>query len=96
MIPIPVEVDAMLAILNLPKEMSNNDIFREHQGLVMEMIRSIVMQQFYEHETNDELSENNPQLPRYPIAPSLCHLATPSPRHPVTSQNLQPIHFSWH
>lgn len=24
MIPIPVEVDAMLAILNLPKEMGNN------------------------------------------------------------------------
>ena len=46
MIPIPVETDAMHAILNLPKEMSNNDIFREHQGLVLEMIRSIVLQQF--------------------------------------------------
>ena len=39
MIPIPVEVDAMLAILNLPREMTNNGIFREHQGLVLEMIR---------------------------------------------------------
>ncbi len=42
MIPIPVETDAMLAILNLPKEMSNNGIFKEHQGLVMEMIHSLV------------------------------------------------------
>jgi len=39
-IPIPVETDIMLAILNLPKEMSNNAIFKEHQGLVMEMIHS--------------------------------------------------------
>jgi hypothetical protein len=30
----------MLAILNLPKEMSNNGIFKEHQGLVLEMIHS--------------------------------------------------------
>jgi len=58
-IPIPVEVDAMLAILNLPKEMSNNGIFREHQGLVMEMIRSIVLQQFYDHATHDDLSEDD-------------------------------------
>ncbi len=62
MIPIPVEVDAMLAILNLPKEMTNNDIFREHQGLVMEMIRSIVLQQFYDHATHDDLSEDDPLL----------------------------------
>lgn len=62
MIPIPVETDAMLSILNLPKEMSNNGIFREHQGLVMEMIRSIVLQQFYEHATNDDLPEDDPLL----------------------------------
>ena len=62
MIPIPVETDAMLSILNLPKEMSNNGIFREHQGLVMEMIRSIVLQQFYDHATHDDLSEDDPLL----------------------------------
>ncbi|MDP3113267.1 MAG: hypothetical protein Q8M98_00695 [Candidatus Cloacimonadaceae bacterium] len=32
MIPIPVEIDAMLAILNLPKEMGDNGIFKEHKG----------------------------------------------------------------
>jgi len=61
-IPIPVETDAMLSILNLPKEMSNNGIFREHQGLVMEMIRSIVLQQFYDHATHDDLPEDDPLL----------------------------------
>lgn len=34
----------MLAILNLPKEMASNGIFKEHQGLVMEMIHSLVLQ----------------------------------------------------
>jgi len=29
-IPIPVEIDALLAILNLPKEMGDNGIFKEH------------------------------------------------------------------
>lgn len=62
MIPIPVETDAMLAILNLPKEMSDNGIFREHQDLVMEMIRSIVLQQFYDHATHDDLPEDDPLL----------------------------------
>ena len=62
MIPIPVETDAMLAILNLPKEMSQNGIFKEHQGLVIEMIHSIVLQQFYDHATHDDLPEDDPLL----------------------------------
>ena len=62
MIPIPVETDAMLAILNLPKEMSNNGIFKEHQGLVMEMIHSFVLQQIYDHATHDDLPEDDPLL----------------------------------
>jgi hypothetical protein len=31
-IPIPVEIDTMLAILNLPKGMSDNGIFKEHNA----------------------------------------------------------------
>jgi hypothetical protein len=52
----------MLAILNLPKEMSNNGIFKEHQGLVMEMIHSFVLQQIYDHATHDDLPEDDPLL----------------------------------
>mgnify|MGYP000901794273 CR=1 FL=1 len=37
MIPIPVEIDAMLAILNLPKEMSNNGI-RDATRLAIQML----------------------------------------------------------
>ena len=62
MIPIPVETDAMLAILNLPKEMSNNGIFKEHQGLVMEMIHSLVLQEHYDRATHEDMPEEEPFL----------------------------------
>ncbi len=62
MIPIPVEIDAMLAILNLPKEMANNGIFKEHQGLVLEMIRSIVEQESYDQAIQEDLPEQDPLL----------------------------------
>ena len=62
MIPIPVETDAMLAILNLPKEMSNNGIFKEHQGLVLEIIHSLVLQEHYDRATHDDLPEEEPFL----------------------------------
>ncbi len=62
MIAIPVETDIMLAILNLPKEMANNGIFKEHQGLVMEMIRSIVEQEYYDRAIQEDLPEQDPLL----------------------------------
>ena len=62
MIPIPVETDVMLAILNLPKEMSNNGIFKEHQSMVMEMIHSLVLQEHYDLATHDDLPEEDPLL----------------------------------
>jgi len=61
-IPIPVETEAMLAILNLPKEMANNGIFKEHQGLVLEMIHSLVLQKHYDQATCEDLPEENPLL----------------------------------
>jgi len=61
-IPIPVETDAMLAILNLPKEMSNNGIFKEHQGLVLEMIHSLVLQEHFDRATHEDMPEEEPFL----------------------------------
>jgi len=61
-IPIPVEIDVMLAILNLPKEMSNNGIFKEHQGLVLEMIHSLVMEEHYDRATHEDMPEEEPFL----------------------------------
>lgn len=46
MIPIPVETLEVLAVLNLPKEMADNVIFKEHQGLVLETIRSLVLDNY--------------------------------------------------
>ena len=37
----------MLAILNLPKEMGDNGIFKEHKAIVMETIRTLVLQVHY-------------------------------------------------
>jgi len=61
-IPVPVETDAMLTILNLPKEMSNNGIFKEHQGLVLETIHSLVLQEHFDRATHDDLPEEEPFL----------------------------------
>ena len=62
MIPIPVETDTMLSILNLPKEMGDNAIFKEHQGLVLEMIHAIVLQEHYDRAIQEELPEDDPLL----------------------------------
>ncbi len=62
MIAIPVETNAMFAILNLPKEMGDNGIFKEHRGLVMEMIHSLVLQEHYDHAIHDDLPEEEPFL----------------------------------
>jgi len=61
-IPIPVETDAMLAILNLPKELGDNGIFKKHRGLVMEMIHTLVLQEHYDQATHDDLPEEKPLL----------------------------------
>ena len=62
MIPIPVDTKEVLAVLNLPKEMANNSIFKEHQGLVLEMIHSLVLQEHYDRATHDDLPEEEPLL----------------------------------
>ena len=62
MIPIPVEIDAMLAILNLPKEMGDNGIFKEHKAIVMETIRTIVLSEHYNRAIQDDIPEDDPFL----------------------------------
>ncbi len=62
MIPIPVEIDAMLAILNLPKEMGDNGIFKEHRTLVLEMVRSVVLPEHYTRAIQEDIPEDDPFL----------------------------------
>jgi hypothetical protein len=61
-IPIPVEIDAMLAILNLPKEMGDNVIFKEHKGLVLETIRNLVLDNYYQDAIRNDYPEDDPFL----------------------------------
>ena len=62
MIPIPVEIDAMLAILNLPKEMGDNGIFKEHRTLVLEMVRSVVLPEHYTRAIQEDMPEDDPLM----------------------------------
>ena len=62
MIPIPVETNEVLAVLNLPKEMADNVIFKEHRGLVLETIRSLVLDNFYQDATRVDYPEDDPFL----------------------------------
>jgi len=61
-IPIPVEAIEVLAVLNLPKEMADNVIFKEHKELVMETIRSLVLDNFYQDATRNDYPEDDPFL----------------------------------
>ena len=62
MIPIPVETSDVLAVLNLPKEMVDNVIFKEHKGLVMETIRSLVLDNFYQDAIRNDYPDDDPFL----------------------------------
>ena len=62
MIPIPVETSEVLAVLNLPKEMADNVIFKEHQGLVLETIRSYVLESFYQDAVHNDYPDDDPFL----------------------------------
>ena len=62
MIPIPVETNEVLAVLNLPKEMADNVIFKEHQGLVLETIRSLVLDNYYQDAIGHDYPDDDPFL----------------------------------
>ena len=62
MIPIPVETSDVLAVLNLPKEMADNVIFKEHKGLVLETIRSLVLENYYQEATRNDYPDDDPFL----------------------------------
>jgi len=61
-IPIPVEIDPMLAILNLPKEMGDNGIFKEHKAIVMETIRTLVLDNHYQDAIRNDYPDDDPFL----------------------------------
>jgi hypothetical protein len=52
----------MLAILNLPKEMGDNGIFKEHKAVVLETIRTIVLPEYYNRAIQEYMPEDDPLL----------------------------------
>jgi len=56
-IPLQVEADDIFAIINLPKEMSNNGIFKNHRNLIQEMVWSVVLLKHYTRATQEDLPE---------------------------------------
>ena len=62
MIPIPVETSDVLAVLDLPKEMVGNVIFKEHRGLVLETIRSLVLDNYYQDAIRNDYPDDDPFL----------------------------------
>ena len=62
MIAIPVETIVLLAVLNLPKEMADNVIFKEHKGLVLETIRNLVLDNYYQDAIRNDYPEDDPFL----------------------------------
>jgi hypothetical protein len=61
-IPIPVEPVEVLIVLNLPKEMAEIAIFKEHRGLVLETIRSFVLEEHYQAATGNDYPNDDPFL----------------------------------
>jgi hypothetical protein len=61
-IPIPVETIDLLAVLNLPKEMADKVIFKEHSELVLETIRSLVLDNFYQDAIRNDYPDDDPFL----------------------------------
>jgi hypothetical protein len=61
-IPIPVETIDILAVLNLPKEMADKVIFKEHSELVLETIRSLVLDNFYQDAIRNDYPDDDPFL----------------------------------
>ena len=62
MIPIPVEIDTMLSILNLPKQMGDIGIFKEHKAIVMETIRTLVLDNHYQDAIRYDYPDDDPFL----------------------------------
>jgi hypothetical protein len=57
---LPVELLVVLSTLNLPAEMESNTVFKEHRPLVLETIKSVVIENFYESAFDPRVGEEDP------------------------------------
>lgn len=57
---LPVTILEMLSFLNLPAEMESNTVFKEHRPLVLETIKGLVIDHFYESAFDPRVGEEDP------------------------------------
>lgn len=57
---LPVELSEVLIFLNLPSEMQSNSVFKLHQHIVLETLRSVVMDNFYQSAFDPRVGEEDP------------------------------------
>ncbi len=57
---LPVELTDVLTFLNLPVEMESNSVFKLHRPIVLETIRSVVLDNFYQSAFDPRVGEEDP------------------------------------
>jgi hypothetical protein len=57
---LPVELLDVLSTLNLPAEMESNTVFKEHRPLVLETIKGVVIDNFYQSAFDPRVGEEDP------------------------------------
>ena len=65
---LPVTILEMLSVLNLPAEMEGNTIFKEHRGIVMETIKGLVLDNYYQSALDPSVSDDDPRYISFRIA----------------------------
>jgi hypothetical protein len=57
---LPVEIPEVLSILNLPSELDTNPVFKNHKPLVLETIKGIVVDNFYQSAFDPRVGDEDP------------------------------------
>jgi len=57
---LPVTILDMLSVLNLPAEMEANTVFKEHRPLILETIKGVVIDNYYESAFDPRVGEDDP------------------------------------
>jgi len=57
---LPVPIPDLLTVLNLPAELESNTVFKEHKNLILEIIKGVVIDNFYDSAFDPRVGEDDP------------------------------------
>jgi len=57
---LPVPIPDLLTVLNLPSELETNPVFKEHKHLILEIIRGVVIDNFFDSAFDPRVGEEDP------------------------------------